>query len=101
MSYSAEFQRRVTEDRRLVILRFLADEPDYRMNTSLLQDALDVMGHRVSRDVILADGSWLAEVGLITQEHLGDVQLFQLTRRGADAAAGRTRVPGVKRPAPR
>lgn len=94
-------QRKFIEDRRLVILRFLEEEPDYRMNVSLLQDALDLMGHKVGRDVILADGSFLADIGLITVEYVGDVQLFKLTSRGADVAQGRTKVPGVKRPSPK
>ena len=95
------FARLQREDRRLVILRFLSEEPDYRLNVSLLQDALEVMGHVVGRDVIVADGSWLEETGLITTESVGTVRLFKLTERGADVARGRSFVPGVKRPAPK
>ena len=88
------------EDRRLVILRFLAEEPDYRLNISLLQDALDMIGHSVGRDVIDTDGAWLAEVGLVTRENLGPILMLRLTERGLDAARGRVTVPGVKRPSP-
>ena len=93
-------QRKFAEDRRLVILRFLAEEPDYRMNTSLMCDALDVIGHRVSRDVVATDAAWLQDNGLVTMETLGHVTLLKLTERGADVAAGRATVPGVKRPSP-
>jgi hypothetical protein len=89
------------EDRRLVILRFLSEEPDYRMNTSLLQDALDTVGHRESRDVIHGDAAWLKDVGLVTHEQLGPVLVLKLTSRGLDAATGRAIIPGVKRPGPK
>ena len=85
----------------MVILRFLADEPDYRMNTSLLQDALDSVAHRVSRDVVHADAAWLQDVGLVKNEQLGPVLIIELMPRGLDVASGRTLVPGVKRPMPR
>ncbi len=98
---SKTYQEICTEDRRLVILRFLAEEPDYRMNTSLLQDALDTVGHRESRDVIAADAAWLRDMGLVTHERLGPVLVIKLTARGLDAATGRAIVPGVKRPGPK
>ena len=43
------------ENRRCAFLRFLAEDPDYAMNTSLLQSALEVVGHGVSRDCVDAD----------------------------------------------
>lgn len=101
MSHNEQFRKKLAEDRRLVILRFLAEEPDYRLNTSLLQDALDSIGHRVSRDVVHADAAWLEDAGLVTREQLGPVLIIKLTARGVDAATGRTIVPGVKRPGPR
>ena len=101
MSYNEAFRRKREEDRRLVILRFLEEEPDYCLNVSVLQDALELMAHKTGRDVLLADGAWLADVGLITLESVGDVRLFKLTERGADVARGRSIVPGVKRPSPK
>jgi hypothetical protein len=101
MSHNQEFQRLQTEDRRLVILRFLAEEPDYALNSSLLQSALALMGHSVSRDRVHTDGAWLEENSLISVEHLGLARIFKLTGRGLDAACGRACVPGVKRPAPK
>jgi len=88
------------EDRHLVILQFMAEEPNYRMTTSLLQDALDTIGHREPHDVILADAAWLKDVGLVSIETLGPFQVLQLTPRGYDVATGRAVVPGVKRPGP-
>lgn len=89
-----------TENRRCAFLRFLAEEPDYAMNTSLMQDALAAVGHGVSRDVVTAEAAWLAETGLITMEDLGGIVVVTLTPRGADVARGLAVVPGVKRPGP-
>jgi len=90
------------EDRRLVILRTLAEDVDYRLNTSILHGVVDRFGHGVSRDVIEGDVAWLTENGLVTAETLGDgrVTVVTLTGRGLDVAQGHARHPGVKRPRP-
>lgn len=95
------FARLVTEDRRLVILRFLHEDPDYKLNTSVLRMALDAVGHSASRDQVETDVAWLAETGLVEVETVGNVCVVRLTARGADVATGRAVVPGVKRPSPR
>lgn len=91
-------------DRRLCILRFLSDDRDYSLNESLIQDALTLVGHAMSRDSVRVELAWLKEQGLVgtRTEMLGSKPLLiaTLTERGADAAAGRAEVPGVKRPAP-
>lgn len=92
----------ITSNRRLAILRFLAGEPDYSMNTSVLQGALRHIGHGVSRDVVEADAAWLAEQGLVTVERLEiPVTVLRITPRGADVASGVAAHPGVDRPLPR
>jgi len=101
MSHNREFQKRIVEDRRLVILRFLAEDADYAMNTSLLQSALESIGHGVSRDRVTADAAWLEEAGLVVCEDLGHIVVVKITRRGLDVARGHAVVPGVKRPGPR
>ena len=55
MSHNEEFQKKAAEDRRLVILRFLDEEDDGLMSASLMQDALAMMAHRVSRAQVLED----------------------------------------------
>ena len=89
-----------TENRRFAFLRFLNEDPDYSMNTSVLQTALAHIGHGVSRDIVNGDAAWLEEQGLVSCEDLGGIIVVKLTQRGADVAAGRTVVPGVKRPGP-
>lgn len=87
-------------DLRLVLLRILKEDPDYSLNTSLLQDCAEMLSHSVSRDVIHAECAWLQDVGLVTIEQLGNVTIVTLTGRGVDVATGKAIVPGVKRPRP-
>ena len=91
----------LASDRRLVILRFLHEDAGYALNTSVLQAALDSIGHAVSRDCVETDCAWLEEQGLVTLERIESVTVVRLTPRGDDVATGRAYVPGVKRPRPR
>lgn len=96
-----EYTTLVTEDRRLAILRLLSEEGDYAINDSVLQTALEQLGHGESRAVVRTDLAFLQEVGLLTVDVVvGGVHVARLNGRGADVAAGRAVVPGVKRPAP-
>ena len=88
------------EDRRLVLLRLLADGDDYCANLYLLHAALPGFGHATSEDQVRTDLEWLSEQGLVKVSAPGGVPLAKLTSRGEDVATGRARVPGVKRPRP-
>lgn len=94
------FERLLTEDRRLMILRLLAEDPGYQANVYVLRPALEAVGHTVSHDRLEADLAWLAEQGLVTVGEAAHVTVGRLTARGADVASGRATVPGVKRPEP-
>ena len=87
-------------DQRLVILRSLVDAGG-EANESILQDCLDVYGHRVSRDQVRTHISWLSEQGLVTVENIGSYMVANLTGRGQDVSEGRASVQGVKKPRPR
>lgn len=91
------FAAYLAEDRRLVLLRLLAEMPAYGANSSVLHSGLDRLGHKVPRDTIKADLAWLAEQGLVALEEVGPVVVATLAERGQDVAAGRAVVPGVKR----
>ncbi|HLD67843.1 MAG TPA: ArsR family transcriptional regulator [Pseudomonas sp.] len=97
MSKYADF---LSADRRLVILRILAEMPTYRANSSVLHSVLQEWAHEPSRDQVKTELRWLEEQQLITLDDVGDgaVLLAKLTERGGDVAAGRARVDGVKRP---
>jgi hypothetical protein len=95
MTHYAEFLR---EDIRLVILRLLSEMVTYRANSSVLTMALDSYGHTLSRDQVKTELHWLAEQSVLTLSDVGPVLVATLTERGQDVAAGRARVPGIKRP---
>ncbi|WP_299197954.1 ArsR family transcriptional regulator [uncultured Amphritea sp.] len=88
------------EDRRLVLLRLLAEDADYKINSSILQRGLELYGHSVSRDKLHSEIAWLTEQDLVSYEELNSVQIVALTQRGLDVAQGKAIVPGVKRPGP-
>lgn len=99
MSHNEEFQRRMVEDRRLVMLRYLDEEDDGRMSASLMVDALEIMSHRVPRATVLEDAGYLEGLGLLRVEYVGSVPMLRITGRGTEVAQGRESAPGVKRPA--
>ena len=96
MSYTKLLQ----EDRRLTVLRLLAQSPGHEANHYVLQAGLDQMGHNISRDLVKSELIWLGEQGLIVVEDLGGPFVASLTGRGEDVANGRAFVPGVKKPVP-
>jgi hypothetical protein len=88
-------------DRRLIILRALADDPDYAINNFVLHGLLAEYGHGVPSDVVASDIAWLEEQTLLSAEDAGpNMIVATITQRGVDVAAGRARVPGVARPRP-
>lgn len=93
-----QFSTFMAEDRRLVILRVLAELPAYRTNSFLLQTLLSKWGHDPSSDQVKTDLTFLQEQGLVTVVTVESVYIATLTTRGADVAAGRITTPGVKRP---
>ena len=93
-----QFATFLAEDRRLVILRVLAELPAYRTNSFLLQTLLAKWGHEPSTDQVKGDLAWLQEQGLLALQDVEGVYIATLSTRGADVAAGRAVVPGVKRP---
>ncbi len=101
MNHNQKLQQLKAANRRLAMLRFLAEEPDYSLNTSILQEALDSIGIREIRAVIHADGAWLEHLGIITTEDLVSFRVFSLTSLGLDVVEGRIVIDGIKRPKPK
>lgn len=93
------FKEHMAEDRRLCILRLLS-ESQGRANDSMLQTALDKLGHRrISRSAIRADIQFLAQRGLVSEEWVETILVATITERGVDVAEGREEVEGIKKPA--
>lgn len=95
-----DFSALVQADRRLVILRVLADSAGYSTNQHLLGTMTGALGHQVGAERIRADISDLQEMGLVTTDHVAGVVIATLTQKGVDVAAGVVTVSGVKRPMP-
>ncbi len=95
---SGDYQRIVTEDLRLCILRVLAQDQDNQVNSSIIQTAVDVYGHRYDRDRIHTELNWLSEQGAVETETMASVVVATLTQRGQDHLDRRTVIAGVKRP---
>lgn len=96
----SKFADLLAEDQRLRILQLLDQAEGYDLNTRILGDALSALGHRPSQDKLRGELAWLEEQGLVTTHAVGSILVATATTRGLDAAHGRTRVPGVKRPGP-
>jgi hypothetical protein len=95
------FSERISEDRRIIILRALEASAGYESNESLLTMILRDFGHAVTRDQTRSEVTWLEENGLLTCEEIGGVMIATLTQRGSETAQGIVVTPGVKRPSPR
>lgn len=99
-SSDSPYARHLAADRRLVILRVLAESTGYQANEYTLEAVLDDMGHTVSNQQLHTELAWLAEQGLLDSRTVGGVTIATVTRRGIDVAQGKAQVPGVKRPQP-
>ncbi len=96
MSYS----RLLQEDRRLVLLRTLADVPSYTANAYVLSEVAKASGHSVSLDTVKTELAWLKEQGLVELVEAPPLLVASITERGLDVARGHAVAPGVKRPQP-
>ena len=94
------FPEMVAKDRRLVILKILAESDQYSTNEHLLKAGLHGFGHNVGTDLLHTELAWLQEQRLVQIDEIGGVQIPKLTGRGLDVSTGATVVPGVKRPEP-
>lgn len=88
------------QDQRLVLLRSLLDCGD-SANESILQTCLQTYGHKVSRDSVRTQLSWLKEQGLVSLSDVSGCYVAEITGRGDEVASGLITVPGVKKPRPR
>ena len=92
------FNEFLAQDRRLCILRLLA-ESGGSGNDSVLHQALEQLGHRNQpRETIRADLRFLIGAGLIVDEWVGNIQIATITKRGVEVAQGRVIVEGIKKP---
>jgi len=96
MSYA----KHLTKDRRLIMLRVLANSPGYSANEYSIEAVLEDLGHVISNDLLRGEIAWLAEQLLITTSQVGGVTIAKITQRGLDIARGKATHPDVQRPRP-
>ncbi len=97
MSYSEDISRH----RRLAILRYLVERPEYTSNASIMQDVLGDLGLPLSYDALISELSWLNDQGFVSADTAAQLVVVVATRRGVDLARGLASDPGVQRPRPR
>ena len=90
----------LADDRRLAILRILAELPDHAANQFVLRRALETHGYNELVPTVHNDLLMLAKECLVVTESLpGGVLAAQLTDKGSLVARGLLRVAGVAAPA--
>jgi len=95
-----KFAEALAQDRRLVILKLVA-EAGGTANESVLRQGLELLGHTagVTHETVRDELRFLEETGCVKVEWFEDrVAVARITKRGVDCAEGRIRVEGVKRP---
>lgn len=88
------------EHRRLLILQLLKQDPDYRIDSSLLGDLLKMRGQSVPSAVLRGDLAWLENQRLVSTEEIAGVTIAILRNDGAEVADGVMSYPGIARPRP-
>lgn len=96
----SDYHKFIAEDVRLIILRELATQTDYRLNDTLLMRVIETYGHRKSRDYLRDQLRWLEEIGAVRLSEIGLVMIAELTQRGRDHVERRAVIEGIARPSP-
>jgi DNA-binding transcriptional ArsR family regulator len=82
---------------RLLILKFLADDPNGSLPAMMLADALAAQKLKISRDQVTGHLEWLDEQGLVALERSA-FSTATITVRGDEVARGIVSVSGVLHP---
>jgi hypothetical protein len=88
------------QNARLAILRFLAEQSDYRLSDSMIDDLL-VTKYAINRgrSYVRTQLAWLENsAGAVRNINNGNSWICELTQAGADHALRRHVIPGIKRP---
>ncbi|MFV1637929.1 MULTISPECIES: hypothetical protein [Phaeobacter] len=94
------YQDTLSKHRRLTILIFLSDSPEYTSNASILVDVCNSYGVATTRDQVMGELDWLSEQGLASVTDNGLFRIATATSRGVEIAEGKARHSGVQRPRP-
>jgi len=94
------YEERLTEDARLIILRALMDQTGGQLNEVIIAAELDRFGHRRSRSWVRTQLLSLRELGAITAIEAGSVLVATITKLGVAHVERREVIDGVARPSP-
>lgn len=94
------FDQFLTAEARLDMLRALAAQADGTLNEALLTHALDICGHRRSRDWVRTQMRKLADIGAVKLTEAGAILIASISRAGLDHVERRAVLDGVARPSP-
>ncbi len=91
----------VRQEARLVILRTLNEQPDGRLNSSLLRDDLDERwGINKTREWVDEELKYLEGLSAVGLTTFGPIFIATLLKKGRDHVERRVIITGVKRPSP-
>lgn len=86
---------------RLVILKALAQQNDYRLNDALLLAELQSFAINKGKGFLRAQLQWLKdEAGAVLVTPMGTALIAELTETGLDHVERRQVIPGIARPSP-
>lgn len=90
-----EFQRR---DARLVMLRALHEQPDDRLNETILLEVLKANGYRKTKEFVRTELRVMADLGAIVLHPNGEFLTAEITQAGSNHAERISTIEGIARP---
>lgn len=95
MSYENDTIR---PDARLIILKALAGQPDFRMHSGYISKELMRFGIDRPREWIHGELDWLAQMGAVTLTKAGSVVVAMITEKGQRHLRLSIAIEGIDRP---
>lgn len=95
MSYENDTIR---PDARLIILKALAGQPDYRMHSGYISKELMRFGIDRPREWIHGELDWLEQMGAVTLTKAGSVVVAMITEKGQRHLRLSIAIEGIDRP---
>lgn len=80
----SDFEEYLDKDRRLIVLRSLHEQVGCTLNEALIQKALEIFAHRVTRTKVKSILRFLEEAGAVRITEVGGILIATLTQDGAD-----------------
>lgn len=92
------FDETVRQEGRLIILKALAEQPDGRLNSSLLQEQLKIFGLTKPREWVHDQLNFLRTMGAVEVVEASTVRIATIAAKGQRHVDREEVIEGVKRP---